>query len=133
MRGKIFTRAEADQMVPLIRRIVVHVRARRRLVVRKRRLVRDPGHAGPSRAQLADVVSRLEDELATLRHELEGLGCILRDGDRGIVECYGELDSEIVYFSWRPGQPGFGHWHALDTSHTKAKPLPAREQSTAVE
>ena len=70
---------------------------------------------------------------AALLAELEELGCFLRDAETGVVECYGELEGEIVYFTWMPGQGAFQCWHPLDQSYVNRQPLPGVAVPTAHE
>jgi hypothetical protein len=153
MRGKIFTRQEADRMIPLIRRIVIGARARHRLILRKQDAVVGLGSAsgltasggtpGQEKTQilrdrLLGATRRLRQELKTCIGELEDLGCFLRDAEAGVVACYGECprsirdrcDDEIVYFIWLPGQPGFSSWHQLDQTYVNRQPLPGVDLPT---
>lgn len=115
MRGKIFTAEEARKMVPLVRRIVRDVRARTRLVER-----------GGLEARAREA---LEREILECTQELESLGCALRDSQVGLVECYGELQGEIVFFRWQPGEEAFIHWRPLDSPPTVRRPLAERLSS----
>ena len=136
MRGKIFTRAEADRMIPLIRRIVVNARARHRLILRKQDDILALGTAAgheTARERSLQQTRRLRDELKACIAELEELGCFLRDAETGIVECYGEFDGEIVYFTWMPGHGSFLSWHRLDQSYVNRQPLPGVAVPTASE
>jgi len=128
LRGKIFTRTEADRMVPLIRRIVLNVRARDRLCERKRKELASLVGAAERRAALKSERRHLIGELERYELELEDLGCIMRDRSLGLVECFGELEGEIVYFTLRPGEAAFGFWHSLDTGPSCAVPLPEVER-----
>jgi hypothetical protein len=145
MRGKIFTRQEADRMIPLIRRIVIGARARHRLILRKQDAViglgstsglsASGGIPGQEKTQilrdrLLGATRRLRQELKTCIGELEDLGCFLRDAEAGVVACYGEFDDEIVYFIWMPGQPGFLSWHQLDQTYVNRQPLPGVDLPT---
>jgi hypothetical protein len=135
MRGKIFSREEADRMVPLIRRIVVNIRARQRLL--HRRHERSSGSAEErlgdrSEGMAAKTARRLREEIKGYSSELEALGCFLRDAERGVVECYGELRGDIVYFTWQPSQPEFTSWHPLDQSFVNRQPLPGLESRAAL-
>ena len=135
MRGKIFTRVEADRMVPLIRRIALHVRARQRLIPRKKEQAAalDPGQRGSrsgspdaraSAVRLRREVELLESALRDCVVELDDLGCSLVDAETGVVTCYGELEGEVVHLTWEPGHDAFLQWFALDTTHLKRQPLP---------
>jgi len=136
MRGKIFTREHADRMIPLIKRIVVSARARHRLILRKQDELLALG-AGPGNEEARDsivlVTRRLRSELKACIAELEELGCFLRDAETGVIECYGELDGDIVYFTWMPAQGCFQSWHPLDQSYVNRQPLPGVEMPKARE
>lgn len=135
MRGKIFNREDADRMIPLIRRIAVNVRARHRLLLRKQdemKRIGSQADAAAARDRLSKVQKRLRDELKVYIGELEGLGCFLRDAELGIVECYGELKGEIVYFTWQPGHVRFSAWHNLDQSFVNRQPMPGLESKAAL-
>ena len=127
MRGKIFTRDEADKMIPLVRRIVINARARHRLILRKQdeilALETGQGHEA-ARERTLKQTRRLRDELKACINELEGLGCFLRDAETGVVECYGEFAGDIVYFTWFPGHDAFQSWHSLEQSYVNRQPLP---------
>lgn len=136
MRGKIFTREEADRMIPLIRRIVVNARARHRLVLRKQdELLSLRAGAGQeeARERILGITRRLRQQLKGYIGELEELGCFLRDAETGVIECYGELNCDIVYFTWMPGQETFQSWHPLDQSYVNRQPLPGVELPKARE
>lgn len=114
-------------MLPLIRRIVVNIRARHRLIQRKQDELLDApseGGEGSRRSQLLRVARRLRQELKDYIAELEALGCFLRDAEAGVVECYGDLGGEIVYFTWQAGHESFLYWHPLDQSYVNRQPLP---------
>lgn len=127
MRGKIYAKADADRLLPLVRQIVRAVRARHRLVRRKQaELLRVAGATAKrdgDRLALVRVVQTLRREIASGIAELEALGCALRDADRGVVEVLGELRGEIVYLTWCPGEPSFANWHPLDTSYLARTPI----------
>lgn len=138
MRGKIFTRDEADRMVPLLRRIVVGIRARHRLIGRRQgaQSGSEPGPSSSSagaaaRARDGRILRRLQEELKDFTAELESLGCFLRDAASGVIECYGELNGDIVYFAWQPGREGFDAWHPLDQSFVNRQPMPALESGAS--
>ena len=126
MRGKIFSRAEADRMVPLIKRIVLQIRARHRLIKTKQAvLLQLSAREVPdsARTDLVREVRALRTAMKSAIQELEALGVTLRDADRGVVEVYGELRGEIVFLTWMPGEATFGGWHPLDSTYLKRQLL----------
>ena len=127
MRGRIFTKSEADSILPLVRRVVVQIRARHRLIARKEehlsRLSRNRLQEG-ERGDLVRVTKRLRDELEEFQQELSEFGCQLRDRETGVVEVYSHLNGDIVFLTWKPGEPRFMTWHSLESSHASRQPLP---------
>jgi hypothetical protein len=122
MRARIFTAEEADRMTPLLRRIVVSLRAHHRLIERRRaELVR----AGPEAEAPPDLLA-LRAGFQRCIGELEALGCFVRDPAAGVVACYGELEGRIVYLTYEPGDPGFSRWHPLDKSYLDRQPIAGR-------
>ncbi len=121
-------------MIPLIRRIVVNVRARHRLATRKEDAARllDEG-ATEQREALQQTARRLRHETKGYVAELEQIGCFLRDPEGGVVECYGDVDGEIVYLTWHPGHDDFLYWHPLDQSFINTQPLPGLDLPKARE
>lgn len=130
MRGKIFTRDEADRMLPLVRRIVVNARARQRLLLRKqdeiaRQLSRGREEDGDVQLRaLKASCERLRKDLDRYTAELEQLGCFLRDAETGIVECYAEHGGRIVYLTWLPPARRYEWFHSVETSYVQRLPLP---------
>ena len=131
-------------MIPLVRRIVLNIRARHRLLAKKQEQVMLLGIRPDGETEAAAAARdgarertlranrRLRDEIKTFSAELESLGCFLRDADGGVVECYGELRGDIVYFTWQPGSKVFQAWHPLDQSFVNRQPMPGIESKAAL-
>ena len=127
MRGKIYDREEMNRVLPLVRLIVKDLReGYRRLRRRLSELGIDGAGSIDPRSVLQELpweVRDLVDELRTLIDELGEVGVFLRDPERGLIEAYGELGGEIVYFSWRPGESEIGYYHGLFGSHRDRRPV----------
>lgn len=130
MKGKIFSRQEATRMLPLVRRIVTDAKACCTLIARHKRdlvidrdLLDDKG-VGLAKDEIESTLTSiteheeklevLREKRATCEQELEELGAFLGDAEKGIVKFYGEIDSEIVYFTWKLGEPEVAFWHGID-------------------
>ncbi|MGE0192401.1 MAG: DUF2203 domain-containing protein [Planctomycetota bacterium] len=136
MRGKIFTSEEANRMLPLVARIADDiVRTYRQVHDALRQL--DASKQAASEAHGAEAI-RLESEIRAhdarvaelldrfqgLIEEIEALGGTVKDYERGAVDFYGELDGEIVYLSWSPGDEQIAFWHPLEDGAEERRPLP---------
>ncbi len=128
MAARIFELDEANRMLPLVRVIVEDAHESARDVRRLAGVEGCPGtrRAIPSPEDLPEDASRRLANVRRCVEELEDLGAYLRDPEEGIVEWYAEVDGEIVYLSWKPGETEVRYWHGLFTGPQTRRPLPRR-------
>ena len=55
--------------------------------------------------------------------QLEAVGVLLRDAQRGLVDFPAIRDGEEVYLCWLVNEPEIGYWHPLDTGILGRQPL----------
>ncbi len=133
MIARIYAVGEVDAMLPLVAAIVAEV-------VERAAALRARGCAVPlprSGASLPmDMVPAGEQghvlDLRRCVRELEDLGAYLRDAERGLVEWYGEVDSDIAYLSWMPGETRIRHWRGLYSRAASRRALTPTEVVSAV-
>ena len=101
---RIFSLAEADQLLPLVRRITTDLRqeyGRWRSAVSAYELAVAGLHAGAEESEAARIArDEAEDQAARVQalvEELQGLGCELKDFERGLVDFYALLDDRLVF------------------------------------
>ena len=127
---KIFTLAEANGALPLVRRIVADVRdeydawrqvmARYEIIAAGTRayLGEDP-HEVALRQELAERATRLDG----LLEEIRAIGCELKDFELGLVDFYALLDDRLVFLCWRLGEPRIEYWHEVDAGVAGRQPV----------
>ena len=122
---KLFTPAQANRSLILVRRIVADiVRAYRRL-----RELHEHYQRLDQQGEIfeAEEVRReyvvLTDQLSDLREELEGVGCELKDFEIGLVDFPAVRDGREVYLCWKLGEDQVTHWHEVNTGYAGRKPL----------
>src|SRR2546426_5728963 len=54
--------------------------------------------------------------------QLNGLGCELKDPNRGVVDFDGYVNGELVYVCWQRGEAEIGFWHTLEAGFPGRKP-----------
>ena len=67
-----------------------------------------------------------EESGARLRQaaeEIEGLGCLLKDLDIGLVDFPCRLGEREVYLCWKLGEPNIRFWHYIEEGFAGRKPL----------
>ena len=129
---KYFTVAEANAMLPLVRRIVADIAGLATdLRERKVRLHRLQGKAGLGAAAREEVeqveaeIDRAEARLWGYVEELDQLKIELKDPHIGLIDFPCRMDGRDVYLCWKLGEPAVAFWHDLHAGFGGRQPLPA--------
>lgn len=122
--NKMFTLAEANAMLPLLRVVIRDVR-RVAGEIRKTHaeLLQSRDNIDEFQAaddyftrmeKLSDQLEHLQSTMDEYEEELFALGVQLRCHDSGIVDFPALLNGEEVFFSWQPEDALVCHWHSRD-------------------
>jgi len=120
---KLFTVAEANAMLPLVRAITQDIVSRaNELRDRQERIerirtgpVKSAGEAHAAELGQAEVeLERDQQQLLEYQAELGKLGVELKDFFTGLIDFPSRVDNRVVYLCWRLGEPAVEHWHELD-------------------
>jgi hypothetical protein len=122
---RLFSPSEADQLVPHLESAfgtIQHHRERLYAIVQELAgLGVDLGEEIPAdqleRPEVGTLVQKAMHEHAQIRAELERLDSLEVEvkGLEGLCDVRSRHDGRVVYLCWRRGEPGFHHWHELDT------------------
>lgn len=130
MDPRIFSLAEAERTLPLVRRIVVdlqHEYALWRGAVGKFELATVGTRADeklPAEVQAAErEVAELAARVATLLDELAAIGCIAKGIEAGLVDFYALREDRLVYLCWRLGEERITHWHEIESGVDGRQPI----------
>jgi len=133
MPGKLFTLADANRLLPLVRSITRDAVARYRAAKEAIRALEILQRTADE-ATYRDAVDRQDaviadhlDGLQRLVRELEDLGCRLRDYERGAVDFPAAAltgDGFVVY-CWALGEDRVTHWHVEGEGFEERRLLPA--------
>ena len=126
---KLFTPEQANNMLPLVRRIVqdiVAAYARWQDRTRELELIAvSRSDAFDDRRQVVErEVHDIATEIAAFEGELETLGIQLKDYGLGLVDFPGTLNDRKVLLCWRLGEPSVEYWHELDAGYSGRRPIP---------
>jgi hypothetical protein len=132
-KKKMFTPAEANAMLPLLRSILRDVTTlanELRDMQEQLEIARDSKEAiSPARRQeLKEIEVNFEqgrDRMHDFLQELEKLGIELKDPFVGLVDFRAMIDGREVYLCWRLDEPEVAHWHELDGGFAKRQKLMA--------
>lgn len=135
MNPKIFTAAEANQMLPLVgtiargavqtwKQLQTAKRELRKTSARRPRVDGDGSRAVAEDDRIKSDIRHYERQLEETRGELEELGCYLRDPEKGLVDFPAFVGTELVYLCWFPDEPSVTHYHGMREGFIGRKPIP---------
>ena len=133
MTRRYFTPAEANELLaevrPVAERLVAHRRAFSESAARRAELTSrvagnggdlDPGEVRED----AEQMEREAQAVAAAVEELNGLGVVVKDLDRGLVDFPALRRGEEVLLCWQVGEDEVAFWHGVDEGFAGRKPLP---------
>jgi hypothetical protein len=132
MPERHFTPEEANELLGEVRPVAEELVARRRKVAvttaRRARLVaRIAGNGGDLDPQqprtLEEELEREAEAIAHCLERLEGLGVLVKDLDRGLVDFPALRGGEEVLLCWQVGEEQVAHWHGVEEGFAGRKPL----------
>ena len=116
---KFFTPKEANQTLPLIRKIVEDI-------LRAGKEIRDLSIKIGAHSEEDPAVIRLMDQLEDLFVELENLGCSYKDWNftAGLVDFPAVIEGREVFLCWRSDEGELKFYHEMDEGFTGRKLIP---------
>jgi hypothetical protein len=133
MAERHFTPEEAnaalEKVRPVAEALVAHRRAMAVAATRQARLVqRIAGNGGNFDPQeprtIGEQFEREAQAVAECVEELERLGVLVKDLDRGLVDFPALRGDEEVLLCWQVGEDEIAYWHGVEEGFAGRKPLP---------
>jgi len=133
MAERHFTPEEANALLeevrPIAEALVAHRRAMAVTASRQARLVqRIAGNGGdfdPQEPRTLEEEFQREDAAAVrCVKELQAIGVLVKDLDRGLVDFPALRGDEEVLLCWQVGEGEIAYWHGVDEGFAGRKPLP---------
>jgi hypothetical protein len=127
---KLFTLEEAERTLPLVRRVVLDLTAEYpvwRAAVSRFELLTGGARAdwGETGELLAarEEVSLHADRINRYLQELEGVGCVFKGFDAGLVDFYSLRGDRPIFLCWKLGEERITHWHEIDAGFSGRQPI----------
>ncbi len=71
----------------------------------------------------AERLRRCAAEIGEAVDRVNGLGCLVKDLDAGLVDFYAMQDGEPVFLCWQYGEPAVSHWHGVEEGFAGRRPI----------
>jgi hypothetical protein len=127
---KLFTLEEAERTLPLVRRVVQDLTAEYpswRAAVSRFELLTGGSRSdwGETSELLAarETVTRHADRINLYLQELEGVGCVFKGFEAGLVDFYSLRDDRPIFLCWRLDEARITHWHEIDSGFAGRQPI----------
>jgi hypothetical protein len=127
---RLFTVAEAESALPLVRRILADLAVEYplwRAAVADYELLAGAsrGDWGESPEQLAarDLVTRRAERISGWMEELELIGCVFKGFAPPLVDFYSLYQDRLIFLCWQPEDGHITHWHEVDAGFAGRQPL----------
>jgi len=134
MTPRYFTPDEANALLPEVREAAETLVGHRRALVEanaKRahlasQIAGNGGDFDPQEPrELEEVLQREAEAMGHAIERLEGLGVLVKDADRGLVDFPALRENgEEVLLCWQVGEDEIAFWHGLEEGFAGRKPLP---------
>lgn len=131
MPQKHFTRAEAEELLPVVAPLLAELRGcRSELAALEERLASLRAKAmgnGHAHAEDGDdpraTAQRLERQITEAIAQINALGIEVKDLEMGLIDFPSLRDGRIVYLCWRLGESHIAWWHEVDAGFAGRAPL----------
>ncbi len=127
---RLFTLAEAERTLPLVRRVVDDLLQEYpawRAAVGRYEVVAGGARADwgetPELISAREAVARHAEQINGYLREFEAIGCIFKGFDAGLVDFYSLRDDRPIFLCWRMGEDRITHWHDIDGGYSGRQPI----------
>jgi len=86
-------------------------------------VLQEGGPPPRGRAREAERLRLLAGEITAAVERVNGLGCLVKDLERGLVDFYSLREGEPVLLCWQFGEPAVTHWHGVDEGFAGRRPI----------
>jgi hypothetical protein len=123
---KYFTVEEANRLIPQIKAIVEELRLGRRRLLNHRPTAEAMAHKAGGNGGGGDAATYLADYSHAYRRglaQLQDMGVVLKDIERGLVDFSHWRGDREVYLCWKYGEDRIDYWHETDSGYSGRQPL----------
>ena len=120
---RVYSYQQAKALVPELERTLSQMQEAVRGLAEVKRRLEEVRPGTPEHRALLTEARFLERGLEADRAWLEAQGVVLRDLEEGVVDIPFKREGELVYLTWKRGEPEPAHWHDVTEDFRQLKPL----------
>ena len=124
---RYFTIDEAEEMLPKVERILrrtIRLNKALDLLSSIEMEVYDDDYDNLRRVtKLNKQFHKLSYEFYANIEKVEGIGCIIKDLEIGIIDFYSEFEGREIFLCWRLGEKRIRFWHEADSGYEGRRPI----------
>ncbi|MFI5209103.1 MAG: DUF2203 domain-containing protein [Gemmatimonadales bacterium] len=127
---RLFTIAEAEGALPLVRRILLDLQAEYpvwRAAVAAYEVVAGAARADwgetPQLLATREAVTASAEKINVWLRELDQVGCVFKGFEPPLVDFYALRDDRPVFLCWHLGEERITHWHEIDAGYAGRQPI----------
>ena len=131
MRSRTFTVEEANNALPLVRRIVADIVRAYELLSEQAEDYKDVRAVDDRTTEVEDRLNGLKRSMGVLSEEIETfvaelgeIGCEMKDLKIGLIDFPSLMDGRRVFLCYELGEERVEFWHELTEGYAGRKPLP---------
>lgn len=123
---EILTIGEARRRLPNVRVVVEKIMR----VVREANVLHAAALGSAPESERREKLSKIEALHEEFKHsvaELNTLGAVLKDAERGLIDFFGWVGNEVVHLCWLYGEETIGFWHGVKDGFAGRRPIEDEE------
>ncbi len=123
---KYFTIEEANRLIPQVKMIIEQLRQGRHQLQQHRTTADTMAQHATGNGGGSEAGAYLSDYSQTFARgltQLQAMGILLKDLDRGLIDFPHQRDGREVYLCWKYGEERIDYWHETDSGYGGRQPL----------
>jgi hypothetical protein len=125
MDERIFTLAEAQSLLPRLRSLLTEIGNEWSRIRKLEPDVQKARDNAPFDGYSKSGVEYVESisHLMFLIHQVQEMGVLLKDADKGLCDFPYVRQGRVVYLCWQLGEDSIQYWHDIETGFASREPL----------
>ena len=128
MAKKYFTIESAQKQIPRIKKSLSKLQNLKKAIEAILSVKIDPNEIGfdefhETNTKLNKEYHKLSYEFYKELEQLEKIGCLLKDLERGLVDFYCKFEGKDIFLCWKLGEDKIKAWHEIDAGFGGRQPV----------